>query len=553
MSKSHKIILYSVLAVAALLRLVSLSAPDFVTDEALNSFRSVGMVDFLSTEFQTTPLEWLDQPVWWLKFSFHDHPILTFLVQNIFFSVLGVGNFSARLPFAVAGVASVFLIFSLVRKLSNEKIALASSALLAVASFHVWISRIGLQESIVIALLLASCVLFLKSLGEQKFWKWFGLLFGLLLLAKYTGLYLVPVVFTYLAIFHRSILKQKKFWIAWLLALVIFTPVIVYNVKLYQTFGHFDLQFSYLLKQDTPNWQELPGKSPQGPVGNFLDIWPTLRNAVSPVFLVLFFVSFLFGLYRFLKFRDKLPAFLVLNIIFLTALFSFIGPGVRFLSMLVPFAAGLVAYLFFWRGNLKRSLLGLFTAFLVFETLFSINSNLLVSPKGSEHWTYTKVITQDSYWGYNELDQYLGKQLDGTVTTLLLQSRRPIVGELIKKNLDKRLRSGKFQEQDTLVIYDTNMNWYPRVWYLNRRALYNAVPLVTADDFLKVLREEGEDFYVKAGFQKFVFIKAEDTFLSTTLGSDQAEVLERLLEDSDLSPQEVYSKRGVLAFKVYEF
>ena len=162
-------------------------------------------------------------------------------------------------------------------------------------------------------------------------------------------------------------------------------------------------------------------------------------------------------------------------------------------------------------------------------------------------------MRENKPWGFNALEQYLSHKFDRRVTTLTLQAKRPILSALMTGYAEARRRDAHLQPMQTLAIYDININWYPRVWYLNRRAFYQGLPLITADDAMKVAREQGEDFYRKAGFDEFVFIKAEDTFLSDTFQTDAATTLARKLEEGGVRPKEILNPLGKVAFKVYEF
>ena len=78
-----------VLAVASFFRFYNIGFADVITDEALGGFRSIGYIDFFASPHQTTPYEWFSDIPAWAKLSFHDHPPLTFIVQNIFFKIFG--------------------------------------------------------------------------------------------------------------------------------------------------------------------------------------------------------------------------------------------------------------------------------------------------------------------------------------------------------------------------------------------------------------------------------------------------------------------------------
>ena len=124
--KRNSYIIIGILIVAALLRLWALSSGDPLTDEVLYGFRAIGMLDFDEAKDQTTPLEWFDERgiPRWTNLSFHDHPPLVFLAQNFSMRIFGDTNFGFRFPSVVFGVASVWLLYIIARRLYSDDIGL---------------------------------------------------------------------------------------------------------------------------------------------------------------------------------------------------------------------------------------------------------------------------------------------------------------------------------------------------------------------------------------------------------------------------------------------
>ena len=107
-----KLVIFAILVIAAILRLWGLNRGDTMSDEVFYAFRAIGPMDFDHAEFQTTPLEWFDPQIpAWTKLSFHDHPPLVFWVQHFFIKIFGENNFAFRLPSALLGIASVWLVY----------------------------------------------------------------------------------------------------------------------------------------------------------------------------------------------------------------------------------------------------------------------------------------------------------------------------------------------------------------------------------------------------------------------------------------------------------
>src|SRR3989344_7539879 len=163
MTKKQLLIL--ILILSAVLRLYGLSRGDTVNDEVFMSFRGVGMIDFDEAAAQTTPWEWwdADRP-WWVNLSMHDHPWGVPLVQNLSMQIFGENNFAFRLPSALLGIGSVYLLYLLGMALYSENVGLIAAALLGVTLNNIYISRTGMQEPYVIFFLLLSSYLLLLSL-----------------------------------------------------------------------------------------------------------------------------------------------------------------------------------------------------------------------------------------------------------------------------------------------------------------------------------------------------------------------------------------------------
>ena len=144
------------MVLALFLRVFSLTHHDVYTDEALLSFRAIGLIDYDAALIQTTPWQWFPAVPWWARLSFHDHPILFFLLEHWSMSLLGVNLIAVRLPAVLAGVGSVAIIYLIGKRLAGEKAGLIAESLLAVSSYHVCVSRVGLLDGAEIIFMMLS-------------------------------------------------------------------------------------------------------------------------------------------------------------------------------------------------------------------------------------------------------------------------------------------------------------------------------------------------------------------------------------------------------------
>ena len=559
MIRKYPIIL--ILLLAATLRLWGLERGDTINDEVFYAFRAIGLLDFDAAEEQITPLEWHDpspfadcaalleaSPAdrdqlleklpqhcreeralknlsakgegvpWWTYLSFHDHPPFVFWVQHLFIKVLGENPISFRLPSALLGVASVYLLYLVGYELFTKRVALISAAILAVTLNHVFISRTGMQESYVIFFILLPLLFFLKALRNDKFFIWLGISLGLGFLAKITVFILAPILTVYVLLFKREHLLNKRLWVGVGLAILLFSPVIIYNLKLYQDVGHFDFQFSYISGQRPEIWKVAPGKevgSLSERLGNFS---PRMLASNSWVFLGLFLgflLVFLRGLVGNAVKTFHKYALLIFCLVFIFLLLMLIGPSFRFLAMSTPFLAlGVALFLdvvyekfLLGRRWLAYTALGLF---LLFEVFYSVNNQILYYPYGPSPWFFAKVRYDNYNWGYNELEKFLNQEFKGKMPAYTFDLQYKFLEKMQSRALALARKKG-FQPDPFLITYGGNIDDGAKLWILERRLVYQGWPMLKLDDYFDFRKKYGEDYFLRSGFKNFYFILASNT------------------------------------------
>ncbi len=550
MSKGQKNILILILIVSAVLGLYGLSRGDTVNDEVFMSFRGIGLMDFDEAEAQTTPWEWWDPNIpAWTHLSFHDHPLLVPLIQNISMKIFGESAFGFRLPSALFGIISVYLVYLIASRLFSVNAGLFSAALFGVTLNHIYISRVGMQEAYVIFFLLLASYLFLKSLKEDKYLIWTGVVLGLGLLAKYNVFILVPIFLTYLLIFRRDYFLNKKLWLGVLAAILIFSPVLIYNLMLYRAVGHFDFQFSYIFGQNPEVWKVAPGKD----IGTFWnrawDFVPRLIATNSWIFLLLFAataITFLIAFARKPKEVFLRYAFLIIALVWLRILTLKIGPSYRFLTMLTPFMAlGIgvfagIAYERFFKNKAKIGL-AILAAILAFEIFYSINNQIVYYPIGPTPWLSSKVRYENYNWGYNQLGEWLENELKGKLPALTFDMQYRFLEDLREKALNRGLAQG-LEPYPALFVYEGNFDKAAKLWVLDRLHIYHAWPIISSETYFEYLQENGFDYYERSGFQNYYFI-----FQPNIVPSPAAQTLMRG------APIGIKNPRGEEAFQIYKF
>ncbi|TSC76601.1 MAG: hypothetical protein G01um101431_734 [Parcubacteria group bacterium Gr01-1014_31] len=488
--KSSTLILLSILLVAGFLRFWQLGHADVVTDEAFYGIRSLGYLDFLGTQAQGTPAEWYDVQPWWAYLSFHDHPPLTFVLQHFSLRMFGENAWGLRMPSAIAGIAVIYLLYVLGRKLKSNAAGLCAAALGATELYLVWPSRLGLQESVTLAMLLWAVYLFLCALERPRLWYAVWTVYGLALMSKYTVVFFLPLAISYLLLFERRAFYAKPFWIGQGLQGLVTLPLTIYNVALYLDRKHFDLQLSTLLGIDVPAWRHLPGKEIGTMAERLANFAPTLWQTASPVLIAAAALAIFILLF---VWRQKPAAFVLLGIIWTALLLLVIGPSPRFLVLLAPWlllAVAVAGTEIFPRlpGWGRPALVAGLFLLVGYDGYYTWVNTFSDSYLSGNRWSFSILRRDSGSFGYQQLDDILRQQVDGFKPRQAASVQYPV----LQKAIDRGYARDRDKTMKPLVIaYDADLAWPTPLWYFLRRTLYHGWTAISTDG-LKTALEEGQ-------------------------------------------------------------
>ena len=210
--KSQRIFLESIVlgGIAFALRVVNLEDwPRWYSDEGTNGYTGVNMFNGI----------W-GSHVWGPNFF----PPLFPAICGVMSNVLGLSYFSIRLPGAIAGAASIALLYLIVNKLYNRSIAIVASLLLVVASLY--INRLALMDNFTVFFLLLTVFSYirLRDGGNRRWGYLMGISAGLALLSKFTGI-AAPLFIVFQS------LMDKQFKQVWRGLLISFLVALVYPIS----------------------------------------------------------------------------------------------------------------------------------------------------------------------------------------------------------------------------------------------------------------------------------------------------------------------------------
>lgn len=224
--KTRKCILIAILVVAAFLRLWKLGSipPSLTPDEASLGYNAYSVLKTGRDEYGKL------LPIIFKSFGDFKPGLYVYLtVPSIL--VFGLNEFAVRLPSALFGIISVWLIYLIVRRLfQKENLALISSFIAAVTPWLIYFSRGAWEVNVSLTLTLAGILFFLKFLEDEKYIYLSVISFALTLIC-YQGAKLATgiVVLLLFAIYFKRIVKiePEKIIIAITLGLLVSSPILL--------------------------------------------------------------------------------------------------------------------------------------------------------------------------------------------------------------------------------------------------------------------------------------------------------------------------------------
>ncbi len=180
-----------ILVFATILRTFGLGFSEFHGDEVMITGRAIALCKALSSPINLGIV------------LAHIHPPVEIILPIPFLLTFGVTEFVARLPFALAGIASVYLIYRIAKALFSSKVGVLSATLLCFSGFHIMFSRIVMATSIELMLVLLATFFLIEATDSTRDsgkieWTMLGVSLGLGLLTQYHALLLLPSVFFFL-------------------------------------------------------------------------------------------------------------------------------------------------------------------------------------------------------------------------------------------------------------------------------------------------------------------------------------------------------------------
>ncbi len=137
-------------------------------------------------------------------------------------AIFGLNEFSVRLPAALAGIITIFVLYLTLKLISqNNNLALFSALVLSLSPWHIKLSRGAFEANLALCLLLLGFYLTIKAVKEGRKMNWGLVFFALSMHAYHSEKVLAPLLIVSMMFVFRDQLVNKKLLGWWLLTLVI--------------------------------------------------------------------------------------------------------------------------------------------------------------------------------------------------------------------------------------------------------------------------------------------------------------------------------------------
>jgi len=191
-----------------------------------------------------------------LALSYFDHPPLVGWTQYIFTSIFGSGEFGSRVAAIIIGFVTSIFIYKLIYNINqNSKEAfIATLALYGSFLFNALFIML-LPDTLLFLLILPIIFTVIKLEKENTLlnWIYLAILLGLAGLSKYTAvLFLLPIILYFLIKKEYKLLLTVNIIPAILLALLIISPVIIWNIQ--HDWISFTYQSNHVVGENSINW-----------------------------------------------------------------------------------------------------------------------------------------------------------------------------------------------------------------------------------------------------------------------------------------------------------
>jgi 4-amino-4-deoxy-L-arabinose transferase-like glycosyltransferase len=166
--------------------------------------------------------------------SFLDHPPVIAWFIRFGTAIFGDTNFGVRFAGILAMLVTQLLLADIVRRVTHDVRAIVLAVLMPEAALYYGLLMAKVSPDIALipfAVAMVWALIRLHESGDGRWWLAAGVFAGLALLSKFTAVMLIPAVAAFMLVpdWRRRWLSSPYPWAAALIAVVLFSPVLIWN------------------------------------------------------------------------------------------------------------------------------------------------------------------------------------------------------------------------------------------------------------------------------------------------------------------------------------
>lgn len=163
-----------------------------------------------------------------------------------FIAIFGLKVWAIRIPQCIVACLTILAVFLLVNEMFNKKLAVICSGLLAIAPWHIMLSRWGLESNMAPGFLIFGLYFFVKGLKNARWMYVSALMYGLSLYCYATIWPFVPIMLLMqvgYCIKHKKIKIQKETIISVAIIFALALPLMLFMLVNYNVIGEIKNSF----------------------------------------------------------------------------------------------------------------------------------------------------------------------------------------------------------------------------------------------------------------------------------------------------------------------
>src|ERR1700730_10001343 len=166
--------------------------------------------------------------------SFLDHPPMIAWFIRFGTAIFGDTNFGVRFAGILAMLVTQLLLADIVRRVTHDVRALVLAVPMPEAALYYGLLMAKVSPDVALipfAVAMMWALIRLNESGDARWWLAAGVFAGLALLSKFTAVMLIPAVLAFMLVpdWRRRWLLSPYPWLAALIAVVLFLPVLIWN------------------------------------------------------------------------------------------------------------------------------------------------------------------------------------------------------------------------------------------------------------------------------------------------------------------------------------